>query len=180
MSDATTSTSSVPATDETSDLIASNKVEGTAVYDSDGERLGTVYNFMVNKRSGQVAYAVMSFGGFLGIGESYHPLPWKALTYDTRQSGYVVEVSRERSRERRAIRLRRCRTGLTRAIGGALTNIGPRAPAFRSSFRNGGGNGPARAEPGIARAILRVWSAGTPAAATWARVRGLVRSFRAR
>ena len=96
MSGTTTGNSTTPPTDETSDLIASNKVEGTAVYNSSGERLGTVYNFMVNKRSGQVAYAVMSFGGFLGIGESYHPLPWKALTYDTRQGGYVVDISRER------------------------------------------------------------------------------------
>jgi len=58
-------------TDETWELIASNKVEGTAVYDRKGERLGSVYNFMVGKRSGQVAYAVMSFGGWLGMGESY-------------------------------------------------------------------------------------------------------------
>ena len=68
------------AVDETARLIASNKVEGTAVFDRAGEQLGTVYNFMVDKVSGQVAYAVMSFGGFLGIGESYHPLPWRALT----------------------------------------------------------------------------------------------------
>ena len=94
----TTSTGSTttPATDETSDLIASNKVEGTAVYNPNGDRLGTVYNFMVNKRSGQVAYAVMSFGGFLGMGESYHPLPWKMLTYDTSKGGYVVDISRDR------------------------------------------------------------------------------------
>ena len=71
------------AADETGRLIASNKVEGTAVYNREGERLGSVYNFMVDKVSGQVAYAVMSFGGFLGIGDSYHPLPWKSLTYDT-------------------------------------------------------------------------------------------------
>ena len=58
------------ATDETDRLIASNKVEGTAVYNRQGERLGEVYNFMVDKYSGQVAYAVMSFGGFLGIGEA--------------------------------------------------------------------------------------------------------------
>ena len=50
---------------------------------------------MVNKRSGQVAYAVMSFGGFLGIGDSYHPLPWNVLTYDTGLGGYVVDLSRE-------------------------------------------------------------------------------------
>ena len=50
---------------------------------------------MVNKRSGQVAYAVLSFGGFLGIGTSYHPLPWNELTYDTSLGGYVVNRSRE-------------------------------------------------------------------------------------
>ena len=62
------------ATNETGDLIASDKVEGTAVYDRNGTKLGSVYNFMVEKRSGHVAYAVMSFGGFLGMGSSYHPL----------------------------------------------------------------------------------------------------------
>jgi len=88
-------TRGAPAKDETSDLIASDKVEGTAVYNSAGDRLGTVHNFMVGKRSGKVAYAVMSFGGFLGIGESYHPLPWGVLTYDTQKGGYVVNLSRE-------------------------------------------------------------------------------------
>ena len=92
---ARTSSSSV-ATDETDRLIASNKVEGTAVYNRQGERLGSVYNFMVDKRSGQVEYAVMSFGGFLGIGDSYHPLPWKALTYDTAKGGYVVDLDKDR------------------------------------------------------------------------------------
>jgi hypothetical protein len=91
-----TSTSGSVATDETGELIASNKVEGTAVYNRQGEKLGSVYNFMVNKRSGQVEYAVMSFGGFLGIGESYHPLPWGALTYDTGQGGYVVDLDKSR------------------------------------------------------------------------------------
>ena len=66
-----TSGSGTVATDETGELIASNKVEGTRVYNRQGENLGTVHNFMVNKRSGQVEYAVMSFGGFLGMGESY-------------------------------------------------------------------------------------------------------------
>jgi sporulation protein YlmC with PRC-barrel domain len=84
------------ATDETDRLIASNKVEGTAVYNRQGERLGEVYNFMVDKRSGQVAYAVLSFGGFLGIGDSYYPLPWKALTYDTGKGGYVVDLDKSR------------------------------------------------------------------------------------
>src|SRR3546814_19250129 len=73
---------------ETNRLIASNKFEGTSVYNRQGDRLGSVYNFMVNKPEGTVEYEVMSFGGFLGIGESYHPLPWKVLTYDTDQGGY--------------------------------------------------------------------------------------------
>ncbi len=67
-----------------------------AVYNRNGERLGEVYNFMVGKRSGQVAYAVMSFGGFLGMGGSYHPLPWEALTYDTKLGGYVVDLDKDR------------------------------------------------------------------------------------
>jgi hypothetical protein len=86
------------ATDETDRLIASDKVEGTAVYNRQGERLGDVHNLMVDKYSGQVAYAVMSFGGFLGIGESYHPLPWKVLDYDTRMGGYVVDLDKDKLR----------------------------------------------------------------------------------
>jgi hypothetical protein len=83
-------------TDETTDLIASNKVEGTAVYNREGERLGDVYNFMVGKRSGRVAYAVMSFGGFLGIGQRYHALPWNVLDYDTDRGGYVIDADKDR------------------------------------------------------------------------------------
>jgi PRC-barrel domain len=86
------------ATDETDRLIASDKVEGTAVYNRQGERLGDVHNLMVDKYSGQVAYAVMSFGGFLGIGESYHPLPWKVLDYDKRMGGYVVDLDKDKLR----------------------------------------------------------------------------------
>lgn len=81
-------------TDETQRLIASDKVEGTAVYSTDGEHIGSVYNFMVDKVSGKVSYAVMSFGGFLGIGERYHPLPWEALTYRPDVGGYVVAINK--------------------------------------------------------------------------------------
>ena len=83
------------AVNETDRLTAPDRVEGTAVYDRQGNRLGSVYNVMIDKYSGQVAYAAMSFGGFLGIGERYHPLPWRMLTYDTGKGGYVVEVTRE-------------------------------------------------------------------------------------
>ena len=50
---------------------------------------------MLDKRSGQVAYAVLSFGGFLGMGSSYHPLPWNQLTYDSNQGGYVIDLTKE-------------------------------------------------------------------------------------
>ena len=79
-------------------MIASSKVEGTAVYDRHGEKLGAVHNFMVGKRSGLVAYAVLSFGGVLG-GESFYPLPWNALTYDTRLGGYVVNINKAQLRD---------------------------------------------------------------------------------
>ncbi len=77
---------------ETDRLIASDKVEGTDVYDASGEHIGHVRNFMVDKRTGQAAYAVMSFGGFLGMGERYFPLPWDKLDYDTERGGFVVDV----------------------------------------------------------------------------------------
>jgi hypothetical protein len=81
---------------ETGSLIAASKVEGTSVYNREGESLGSIFDVMIDKRCGQVAYAVMSFGGFLGMGESYHPLPWDVLDYDERQGGYVVDLNKER------------------------------------------------------------------------------------
>ena len=69
-------------------LIAASKVNGTTVYNTAGEKLGSVYDVMIDKRSGKAEYAILSFGGFLGIGDSYHPLPWQSLTYDERQGGY--------------------------------------------------------------------------------------------
>lgn len=81
--------------DESDWLIASNKVEGTAVYNEDGDKLGTIHNFMVDKQSGQVEYAVLSFGGLFGLGADYYPLPWEALTYDTDQGGYIVDIDKE-------------------------------------------------------------------------------------
>jgi len=78
--------------DETSRLIASNKVEGTPVYSRDRHRLGTIYNFMVDKVSGQVEYAVLRYGGFLGMGQRYYPLPWRVLTYHRDAGGYVIDM----------------------------------------------------------------------------------------
>src|SRR5271168_3375176 len=79
---------------ETSTMIAASKVNGTKVCNAAGESLGSIYDVMLDKQSGHVTYAVMSFGGFLGIGEKYHPLPWDQLTYSTAQDGYVVNLDK--------------------------------------------------------------------------------------
>lgn len=79
--------------DETTALISAGKVTGTAVFNTEGEHLGEIYDVMLDKRSGRIAYAIMSFGGVLGIGLRYHPLPWASLKYDTRQQGYVVGLT---------------------------------------------------------------------------------------
>lgn len=80
---------------ETRDLISSDRVEGTVVYNPQGERLGTIRRFMVDKRTGKAHYAVMQFGGFLGLGSDYYPIPWELLTYQPSQGGYVVDITRE-------------------------------------------------------------------------------------
>jgi sporulation protein YlmC with PRC-barrel domain len=81
--------------DETAELISSSKVEGTAVYDPDGEKLGTIQSVMLGKQSGQADYAVLSFGGLFGMGSDYYPIPWDMLTYDEQQGGYVVDIDKE-------------------------------------------------------------------------------------
>ena len=75
-------------------LIAAEKVEGTDVYNMQGEKLGTVDDIMLDKVSGKACYAVMSFGGFLGMGEKQHPLPWSTLKYDSNKGGYVVNLDK--------------------------------------------------------------------------------------
>jgi len=77
-------------------LIAADQVEGTDVYNMNGEHLGTVDDIMIDKISGKAIYAVMSFGGFLGIGEKQHPLPWSALTYDQDKEGFVVNLDKRK------------------------------------------------------------------------------------
>jgi len=77
-------------------LIASNRVEGTAVYDRQGEKLGRIEYFMVDKVSGQADYAVMSFGGLFGLGGRHYPIPWDMLDYDPDQGGYRVDLDKAR------------------------------------------------------------------------------------
>lgn len=85
--------------DESSNLISSAKVEGTPVFATDGERIGHIDHLMIGKLDGRVAFSVMSFGGFLGLGESFHPIPWEALDYDTERGGYVVNIEKSRLKD---------------------------------------------------------------------------------
>jgi hypothetical protein len=77
------------------ELISSRRVEGTPVYNRQDERLGAIHSVMIEKRSGKIAYAVLSFGGFLGMREHVHPVPWEMLTYDVDMDAYVVDVTRD-------------------------------------------------------------------------------------
>jgi len=76
-------------------LITSSRVKGTAVYSTGGDQIGHVEDLSIEKVSGQVRYALMSFGGFLGIGDKLHPLPWSVLSFDKAQGGYVVPLDKE-------------------------------------------------------------------------------------
>jgi PRC-barrel domain len=89
---------------ETASLIGSDKVEGTPVYDAKGERIGSIERVMTDKKSGQVAYAVLSFGGFLGIGSDYYPIPWASLKYDTNLGGYRLDITEEQLKNGRCFR----------------------------------------------------------------------------
>ena len=75
-------------------LIESDRVEGTAVYDRNDNHIGSIERLMIEKKTGKVAYTVMSFGGFLGIGEEEHTIPWNKLDYDTRLGGFRTDTSR--------------------------------------------------------------------------------------
>jgi len=86
------------ATRTPSGLVSSDNVNGTDVYGRDGAHVGHIDHLMIDKVSGNVAYAVMGFGGFLGIGEEHHPIPWQKLRYDTTKDGYVTDLTEEQVR----------------------------------------------------------------------------------
>jgi len=88
MTDQYTSSASQPQ-------ISSKDVNGTTVYSPGGDKLGHIDELMIDKQSGKVAYAVMGFGGFLGMGEDHHPIPWSKLSYDTQLDGYVTDITKD-------------------------------------------------------------------------------------
>lgn len=81
------------------EYIGSDRVEGTKVFRSGGEKIGHIQRIMIDKRSGQAVYAVMNFGGFLGLGEDSYPLPWSLLTFNTELGGYEVNLTDEQLKD---------------------------------------------------------------------------------
>jgi sporulation protein YlmC with PRC-barrel domain len=86
----------VTTTTMPTDVISSDKVEGTSVYNPSGDKLGSIDDLMIDKLSGQVCYAVLEFGGFLGMGTDRYPIPWRVLKYSTDRGGYIVPLDKER------------------------------------------------------------------------------------
>jgi PRC-barrel domain len=80
-------------------LISSERIEGTKVFDSSGDTIGKIDHLMIDRVSGMVHYAVMSFGGFLNLGHSHYPLPWSALRYDSAREGYVTNVTEQQLKD---------------------------------------------------------------------------------
>lgn len=85
----------IPPLRQTEANIRASKVQGTEVFNEAGERLGHIDDLVLSRRDGRAVYAIMSFGGFLGIGERFHALPWSSLSYDELLGGYVVPVTRD-------------------------------------------------------------------------------------
>jgi hypothetical protein len=74
-------------------MISSEDVHGTNVYGPDKAKIGDVDHILIDKMTGRVGYAVISFGGFLGLGHSHYPIPWAALKYDTDLDGYLTRIT---------------------------------------------------------------------------------------
>jgi hypothetical protein len=76
-------------------LIPAQRVNGADVFNQAREKIGRIEDIAIDKRTGKVAYAILTFGGFLGMGDKHQPLPWSVLTYDTNLRGYVVDITQE-------------------------------------------------------------------------------------
>ena len=75
--------------------ILASRVKGTAVYNGAGDKIGTVEDIVLDKTSNQIMFAALGFGGFVGVGEKYYPVPWSMLNYDKDKGGYVVPLDKD-------------------------------------------------------------------------------------
>ena len=101
-------------------LIASDRVEGTAVRRPNGDKIGHIERLMIDKISGKVSYAILGFGGFLGMGTNLLPLPWARLSYNTRFEAYELDIDDEEL-QARAVVPRRQGFRLGRSLAGNRT-----------------------------------------------------------
>ncbi len=85
--------------EKSGNVIASSRVEGTDIYSRDGDKMGSVEDLLIEKRGGQVTDAIISVGGFLGMGIEQHSLPWSKLDYDTELDGYRLDVTEEQLKD---------------------------------------------------------------------------------
>lgn len=76
-------------------VIRAKKVLGTDVKDSSGDKIGQVEDIVLDKLSNNILFAVVGFGGVLGMGEKFHPVPWSVLDYDTEENAYTVRMSKD-------------------------------------------------------------------------------------
>ena len=98
MSDFDPSSDSEPSPTSVGRYIESDRVEGTAVYDARGHHVGEAKRLIIEKVSGQVAYVIIAFQSFFGIGEGEHALAWSKLHYDLDLEGYRTDVTQEQLR----------------------------------------------------------------------------------
>ena len=75
--------------------ILASKVRGTPVYNSTGDKIGSVEDVVLDKMSNNIMFAVLGSGGVLGMGEKFRPIPWSILDYDSDKGGYVVPVGKD-------------------------------------------------------------------------------------
>ena len=96
--------------------ILASKVQGTAVYNTAGDKIGTVEDIVLDKKSDKIIFAALGFGGMLGVGEKYAPVPWSMLDYDKDKEAYVVPFGEDELKKAPTYRLE----DLTKSDGGAL------------------------------------------------------------
>jgi sporulation protein YlmC with PRC-barrel domain len=81
------------------EIMAASTLEGDKVMSSDGEHVGKISEIMLDVRGGRIAYAVLSEGGFLGMGSNLHAIPWSALTLDTTEKCFRVDITAQRLKD---------------------------------------------------------------------------------
>lgn len=89
----------MPTPDGHTKAIRASRVIGTDVYSTTGDKIGEIEDVMLNKLDNQIMFAVVGFGGFLGLGEKFHAIPWASLDYEKDKGGYVVPFTEKQLKD---------------------------------------------------------------------------------